>query len=189
MSYSAEMMARTPSCTFAFTVALLSCLALPGCGEAQRPDGGKGPLPVGSVAPDVTGYDVHHHAVTLSASQGHPAVVYFYPSDGTPGCTKEACAFRDAWTRFVDAGVTVIGVSSNSAESHQQFLEEKKLPFALVSDPDHTISSRYGVGTNIVGDQRMTFLVDREGKIAKVWPDVDPGVHAQEVLAAVQAMP
>ncbi len=186
-------MARTPSRIFAVTlsvgVALASAMALAGCGEAQRPDGGKGPLPVGSPAPDVTGYDVHHHAVALSASLGHPAVVYFYPADGTPGCTKEACAFRDAWTRFVDAGVTVIGVSSNSADSHQRFLEEKKLPFALVSDPDHQVSNRYGVGTNIVGDQRMTFLVDREGKIAKVWPDVDPGVHAEEVLAAVRAMP
>ena len=189
MSYSAEMTARTRSCVLAFGAALFLAIASVGCGQVERPDGGKGPLPIGSPAPDVTGFDVHHHAVKLSGSQGHAAVVYFYPSDGTPGCTKEACAFRDAWSKFVDAGVTVIGVSSNSARSHQEFLEEKKLPFALASDEDHTISSRYGVGSNIVGDQRMTFLVDREGKIAKVWPDVDPGVHAEEVLTAVRALP
>ncbi len=186
------MKARTRSSAFAvFTFAAVAACAsvATGCGPVQRPDGGKGPLPPGAVAPAVTGYDVHHTPVTLASAQGHAAVVYFYPSDGTPGCTKEACAFRDAWTKFVDAGVTVIGVSSNSPASHQSFLEEKKLPFALASDEDHTVSSRYGVGSNIIGDQRMTFLVDRDGKIAKVWPDVDPGVHAEEVLAAVRAMP
>ncbi len=183
------MKARTRSSAFTVPLLVLIVASAVACGPVQRPDGGKGPLPVGAVAPAVTGFDVHHHPVTLASAQGHAAVVYFYPSDGTPGCTKEACAFRDAWTKFVDAGVTVIGVSSNSLASHQSFLEEKKLPFALAADEDHTVSSRYGVGTNIIGDQRMTFLVDREGKIAKVWPDVDPGVHAEEVLAAVRAMP
>ena len=146
-------------------------------------------LPVGAMAPEVVGYDVKHQEVALSKSHGHPAVVYFYPVDGSPGCTTEACAFRDVWTKYVDAHVTVIGVSTNSVADHQAFLEEKKLPFALASDPDRKIAISYGVGRAIFGDQRVSFLIDANGKIAHVWPDVDPGVHATDVLAAAKALP
>jgi peroxiredoxin Q/BCP len=170
------------------SLALVS-LAAAGCATVVRPDGGKGLLPVGAPAPDVTGLDVHKVSVPLSAARGHAAVVYFYPADGTPGCTTEACAFRDAWTKYVDAHVTVIGVSTNSAEDHQKFLVDKQLPFALAADPDRNVAEAYGVGKGVFGDNRVTFLVDASGKVAKVWPDVDPGVHADEVLAAVKALP
>ena len=160
---------------------------LVGCGQpAQRPDGGRGPLPVGSSAPDVVGYDVNNREVRLSAQQGHPAVVYFYPKDGTPGCTKEACAFRDAWSRYEQAHIVVIGVSSNSAERHAQFLRDEHLPFALAADEDGRIASAYGVGKGLFGYQRVTFLIDGAGKIARFWPNVDPGAHAEEVLASAR---
>jgi peroxiredoxin Q/BCP len=156
------------------------------CGRpAARPDGGFGLLGVGAKAPEVVGHDAARNEVRLSAQRGHYAVVYFYPMDGSPGCTKEACAFRDAWTRYTNAQVIVIGVSSNSEESHAEFLRDRKLPFALASDESGSIALSYGVGKSLFGLHRVTFLVDPEGQIARVWSDVDPGVHADEVLAAV----
>jgi peroxiredoxin Q/BCP len=167
----------------------LGLLAVVGCGRpAKRPDGGVGLLPVGSDAPEVVGRDVKNTEVRLSAQRGHATVVYFYPKDGTPGCTTEACAFRDAWTRYEKAHIAVIGVSSNSAESHKTFLEEKKLPFALAADESGNIAGSYGVGTGLFGYSRVTFLIDGQGKIARVWENVDPGVHATEVLAAAEAL-
>ena len=143
-------------------------------------------MPVGAPAPEVIGYDAKGAEVKLSALTGKKAVIYFYPKDGSPGCTKEACAFRDAWDRYVKAGVVVIGVSSDSAESHKAFLEKKQLPFALASDESGSIASSYGVPVRFWGESRVTFLVGADGKIVKVWPDVDPGVHAAEVLAAAE---
>jgi thioredoxin-dependent peroxiredoxin len=165
-----------------FAVASLLCA----CGPAHRPDGSVGLLPVGAFAPEVVGYDVKGAEVKVSALAGKKAVIYFYPKDGSPGCTKEACAFRDAWDRYVRAGVVVIGVSSDSAESHKAFLEKKQLPFALAADDSGSIASSYGVPHRFWGDSRVTFLVGADGKIAHVWPDVDPGVHADEVLKAAQ---
>lgn len=160
-----------------------------GCGEVKRPDGGKGLLPVGAVAPSVTGEDANRREVRLDAVRGQPAVVYFYPRDGTPGCTKEACAFRDAWKRFDDAKVVVIGVSTDSPERHRAFQDEHKLPFALASDEDGKVGEAYGVRKNLWGYDRVTFLVGKDGKVARVWPNVDPGVHASEVLGAAAALP
>ena len=168
-------------------VFLLSCMAA--CGAQQRPDGGKGVLEVGATAPELEGVDVSGKRVRLSDSRsakaGKPAVVYFYPKDGTPGCTKEACAFRDAWSRFSERGVVVFGVSRDSEASHAKFLKEHELPFPLVADESGTIQAAYGVPSQLGMSARVTFLVDQTGRIAKVWPDVDPGVHADEVLKAV----
>ena len=170
-------MTRVTSC-LAFALLSLSAAA---CGEVKRPDGGQGLLPVGADAPDVVGRDAAQHDVHLSELKGHPVVVYFYPQDGTPGCTKEACAFRDAWTRLEKADVQVIGVSTNSESSHHDFQKKEKLPFALASD-DGKVGDAYGVKKNLWGFERVSFLVNREGKIAHVWPSVDPAVHADEVV-------
>jgi thioredoxin-dependent peroxiredoxin len=160
------------------------------CGRpAARPDGGFGLLGVGAPAPEVVGYDVDRKEVRLSAQRGHYAVVYFYPADGTPGCTTEACAFRDAWGRYEQAHVTVLGVSSNSSERHQEFLRDRKLPFALASDESGAVAASYGVGKGLFGFERVTFLVDGESRVARVWNDVDPAIHANEVLAATQGAP
>jgi peroxiredoxin Q/BCP len=160
-----------------------------GCGPARRPDGGVGLLPVGAAAPEVVGYDAAGKDVRLSAlTAAHTkAVVYFYPKDESPGCTTEACAFRDAWDRYIKAGVSVIGVSSDSRESHTEFLQKKHLPFALASDEDGTVGATYGVPKRLWGYSRVTFLVGADGKIVHVWPDVDPGIHADEVLQAAGA--
>jgi peroxiredoxin Q/BCP len=169
-------------------VLLLVLLTL-ACGPAKRPDGGVGLLAVGSVAPEVVGYDVTGAEVRLSKAihDGKKAVIYFYPKDASPGCTTEACAFRDAWDRYTKAGVVVLGVSSDSAESHKEFLQKKKLPFALASDVSLEVAATYGVPKRLWGYSRVTFLVGAHGKIARVWPDVDPGVHADEVLQAATA--
>jgi peroxiredoxin Q/BCP len=153
-----------------------------------RPDGGKGLLPVGVMAPEVVGVAADGGVSRLSACRGHEAVVYFYPKDGTPGCTKEACAFRDAFERYEALHVTIFGVSRDSAASHVEFRASEKLPYSLVSDGDGAISRAYGVGSTFGMDSRVTFLVNAEGRVAEVWPDVDPGVHANQVLAAVTAL-
>lgn len=165
-----------------FACAALALFA--GCKGApvKRPDGGAGLLPVGALAPDVRAKDASGREVTLSGARGHAAVVYFYPRDGTPGCTKEACAFRDAWDRYVAAGVVVLGVSRDSEESHRAFMAEHRLPFALASDESGALERAYGVPSTLGLTRRVTFLVSGDGRVAQVWPDVDPGVHASDVL-------
>jgi len=167
---------------------LLALLMFGACGAQQRPDGGEGVLPVGATAPDVTGVDRAGETHSLSESRGKPAVVYFYPKDGTPGCTTEACAFRDTWSRFSERGVVVFGVSRDSADSHAKFLEEHALPFPLVADESGRIQAAYGVPSRLGMAARVTFLVDQHGRIAKVWPNVDPGVHADEVLETIDEL-
>jgi peroxiredoxin Q/BCP len=168
----------------AFTFAL----ALTACGDVRRPDGSYGLLPVGASAPDVSAEDATGHATRLSEKRGRAVVVYFYPADETPGCTKEACAFRDAWTKLEAAEVDVIGVSTNSVERHRTFQKKQNLPFALAADETGSIGAAYGVRKNLWGYDRVTFLVDREGKVARVWPSVDPAVHAEEVLRAASTL-
>jgi len=154
------------------------------CGPVKRPDGGKGLLPVGASAPDFEGRDMTGKTVRLSEQRGHSAVVYFYPKDGTPGCTTEACAFRDAWRRYDKRGIVIFGVSRDSNDSHQEFRTHNALPFPLVADEDGSIDRAYGVPSLLGMSKRVTFLVGPDGKVAHVWPDVDPGVHADEVLGA-----
>jgi len=157
------------------------------CGPVVRPDGGKGLLPVGEMAPDLVGTAPNGAVTRLTTCRGHAAVVYFYPMDGTPGCTKEACAFRDAFTQYDALHVTVFGVSRDSSASHVQFRAKHELPFALVSDEDGTLARAYGVKSTFGMASRVTFLVGPDGRIAHVWPDVDPALHAKQVLAEIKA--
>ena len=159
------------------------------CGEVKRPDGGTGLVAIGTSAPEVVAEDPAGHQVRLSENNGKAVVVYFYPADGTPGCTKEACAFRDAWQKLDAAGVVVLGVSSNSTESHRKFQKEHQLPFALASDESGAVARSYGVSEKLWGYDRVSFLVGKDGKVAKIWPSVDPGVHAREVIDEAAKLP
>jgi thioredoxin-dependent peroxiredoxin len=169
--------------------ALTAAALITGCGAVSRPDGGEGHLPVGSAVPDLSAVDQEGTTRRLSAERGHPLIVYFYPKDGTPGCTKEACAFRDAWDRFKQAGVQIFGVSTDDSASHAEFAKEHKLTFPLLADPDSTWTKAFGVSTTLGMASRVSFLIDANGKVAKVYPDVDPGVHADEVLKDAAALP
>ena len=177
--------ARHPWVAAVAAAGVLALGCLPACGSVQRPDGGEGLLPVGASAPDLVGETQAGERVRLSSRLGRSVVVYFYPMDATPGCTTEACAFRDAFDRYTEHGVTIFGVSQDSAESHREFSSHQKLPFPLVADEDGSVTRAYGVPSRLGLSARVTFLVSPEGRIARVWPDVDPGVHASEVLAAV----
>jgi peroxiredoxin Q/BCP len=179
---------RQPTLFFAL-IALLAGAAA-GCGAATRPDGGSGLLPAGSAAPDLSAPDQTGKVRRIAEERGHPLVVYFYPKDGTPGCTKEACAFRDTWERFRQAGVQIYGVSADDQKSHEQFAKEQHLPFPIVADPGHSWSAAFGVSTKLGMDARVSFLIDPSGKVSKTYPNVDPALHADEVLkdaAAVSA--
>ena len=170
----------------ALTLAL--CLSLSACGAAQRPDGEKGLLPQDHDAPALSAVDQRGAPVALAKEKGHFVVVYFYPRDETPGCTKEACAFRDAWTQLSEGGITVIGVSSDDAASHAEFAKKHSLPFSLVPDTDHAWATAFGVSSKLGMYQRVSFLIDKKGKVARVYPDVDPGIHASQILADVLAL-
>lgn len=126
--------------------------------------------------------------VNLADLGGKPTLVYFYPKDGTPGCTTEACAFRDVWKKYDDAGVLIVGVSADSNESHAEFAEEHGLPFPLIADEDGVWAKAFGVGATLGMTARDSFLIGPDGTIAKVYPGVDPGVHADEVLRDATAL-
>lgn len=143
---------------------------------------------MGSPAPDVFAPDQNGALQRLSDHRGRAVVVYFYPKDGTPGCTQEACAFRDAWDKFKVANVIVFGVSTDDRTSHESFAREHNLPFPILADPDQTWLQAFGVPTTAGMASRVTFLISPDGKIAKVYPDVDPGVHADEVLKDAAAL-
>ncbi len=140
------------------------------------------PLAPGAAAPTLSTTAHDGTTVDLGALGGKATLVYFYPRDGTPGCTKEACAFRDVWTKYESAGVLVVGVSSDSDESHRAFAEEHGLPFPLVADENGAWAEAFGVGSKLGITNRDSFLIGPDGTIAKVYPGVDPGVHAEEVL-------
>jgi peroxiredoxin Q/BCP len=130
--------------------------------------------------------------VSLSEFKGKQVVLYFYPKDDTPGCTKEACAFRDHFAEFGKQGAVVLGVSVDPVKSHDKFAGKFKLPFTLVSDEDKRIVQAYGVwgekqfmGRKYMGTNRVTFLIGPDGRIKKIWPKVKPEEHAEEVLAAL----
>ncbi len=148
-------------------------------------------LKEGTVAPDFTVKDADGETVRLKDLRGQKVVLYFYPKDDTPGCTKEACAFRDAFADYKKRNIKVLGVSLDSEASHKKFAAKYKLPFTLLADTDHAISDAYGVygqkkfmGRSYMGVNRMTFLIDEKGKIKKVFEKVKPEDHAQEVLNA-----
>jgi peroxiredoxin Q/BCP len=172
-----------------FAVMALISVALMACsGQVRRPDGGFGLLPSGANAPEVVGHGPNGD-VRLTSLKGKAVVVYFYPQDETPGCTKEACAFRDAWNDLQKADIEVMGVSTNSAERHQAFQQRHQLPFALAADDSGDIGAAYGVSKKLWGYDRVTFLIDRNGRVAHVWPSVDPGIHAREVIEEASRLP
>jgi peroxiredoxin Q/BCP len=149
-------------------------------------------LKEGDLAPGFTAITNGGGKVSLSDFKGKHVILYFYPRDNTPGCTKEACAFRDEFGAFTRKGAVVLGVSTDSAESHDKFAGKYRLPFTLVSDEDKNIAQAYGawgeksfLGRKYQGTHRVTFLIGLDGKIKRVWPAVKPGEHAQEVLAAL----
>ena len=149
-------------------------------------------LKVGDQAPDFTAPTSGGGRVSLADLKGRPVVLYFYPKDDTPGCTKEACAFRDLFAPFKKKGAVVLGVSVDSSKSHDKFVEKYRLPFTLVADDDRKIVQAYGVwgektfmGRKYLGTHRVTFLIGPDGKIKKIWPKVKPEEHAEEVLAAL----
>lgn len=142
---------------------------------------------IGAQAPDLE-TTAHNGDVIALRELDKPAIVYFYPRDETPGCTAEACAFRDAWDRYEKQGVLVIGVSADSNASHLQFAEEHQLPFPLIADEGLEWASAFGVETTLGMTRRISFLLDHKGRIAKVYPKVDPGVHAEEILDDVASL-
>jgi len=160
-------------------------LVLAAC-VARRPDGGSGLLPLGAPAPDFPARDASGKVVHLSDFGGSPRLVYFYPKDETPGCTKEACAFRDSYEQFRAKHVIVFGVSRDSEESHDGFRAAHSLPFPLAADADGSLEKAYGVPSHLGFSSRVSFFVGKDGKVAHVFEKVDPVVHAKEVLDMIE---
>jgi peroxiredoxin Q/BCP len=149
-------------------------------------------IKAGVEAPDFALPDETGTQRKLSEYRGKPVVLYFYPKDDTPGCTKEACSFRDDYPEYQKAGVTILGVSPNTPQQHVKFKEKYHLPFTLLADQDHKVCELYGVwgkkkmmGREYDGVFRTTFLIDAQGKIVKVFENVSPSGHSGEVLAAL----
>jgi peroxiredoxin Q/BCP len=147
-------------------------------------------LKVGDTAPDFSLLDEHGRPVSLKDFLGKKVVVlYFYPKDFTSGCTTEACSFRDNYQPYQDKGAVVIGVSLDSVESHLKFSQKYNLPFAILSDNDKEVAKAYGVlGIGGFLTKRVTFIIDKEGRIAAVFPKVDVKRHSQEVLEALDQL-
>jgi thioredoxin-dependent peroxiredoxin len=147
-------------------------------------------LKEGDVAPAFSAATNGGGKMSLADFKGRNVILYFYPKDDTPGCTKEACAFRDQFSEFKKRGAVVLGVSTDSVKSHGKFVENFKLPFPLLADEDKQIVTAYGVwgeksfmGRKYMGTHRVTFLIGPEGRIKRIWPRVKPEEHAAEVLA------
>jgi thioredoxin-dependent peroxiredoxin len=136
--------------------------------------------------------------VSLESLRGKPVVLYFYPKDDTPGCTRQACGIRDAWGEFERRGAVVLGVSPDSAKKHVKFREKYALPFTLLADEDHAVAETYGTWveksfagrkfstSSLFGIERSTFVIDADGNIAKIMRKVKPDTHVDEVLAALR---
>jgi peroxiredoxin Q/BCP len=149
-------------------------------------------LKEGDKAPTFTVATSGGGTVSLADYKGQNVILYFYPKDDTPGCTKEACAFRDDFAAFKRKGAVLLGVSPDSVKSHDKFVTKFKLPFTLLADEDKSIVQAYGVwgekvfmGRKYLGVYRVTFLIGPDGRIKKIWPKVKPEEHAAEVLAAI----
>jgi len=150
-------------------------------------------IQAGIPAPDFSLPDETGVIRKLSNYQGKPLVLYFYPKDDTPGCTTEACNFRDDYSRYQDTGVTILGVSPDTPKKHTKFKEKYGLPFTLLADEDHKVCELYGVwglkkymGREYEGVYRTTFLIDSQGRIIKVFENVKPAEHSAEVLEALK---
>ena len=152
------------------------------------------PIQSGRTAPDFELEDETGTPRRLSDFRGKPVVLYFYPKDDTPGCTTEACNFRDDYSAYENAGVTILGVSPDTVKSHQKFKEKHGLPFPLLADKDHKVCELYDVwglkkmmGREYMGVLRTTFLIDAQGKIVRVFEKVKPAEHSAELLAELSA--
>ena len=157
-------------------------------------------LVTGSVAPAFSAVAVggpygDGTAVSLSDFAGKNVVLYFYPRDDTPGCTKQACGFRDEMGEFESAETVVLGVSTDTVESHEKFVEKYELTFPLLADEDHAVAEKYGVwveknlyGKKSMGIARTTFLIDKTGKIAAIWPKVKVDGHIREVIKQLESL-
>ena len=150
-------------------------------------------LEAGAQAPDFELLDHQGQRIRLRDLRGKRVVLYFYPRDGTPGCTREACSFRDVYAKLQKAGVVVLGVSPDPPESHARFRERHRLPFPLLSDPEGKVAQAYGAwaqktlyGRKRWGVARTTFLVGPDGRVERVWRRVKPDGHGEEVLGALQ---
>jgi peroxiredoxin Q/BCP len=146
----------------------------------------------GKQAPDFALRADNGRTVKLSTLRGKPVVVYFYPKDDTPGCTREACAFRDRQAEIGRSGATVLGISPDDLERHRQFRDKFNLNFPLLADPDHKVAEKYGAwrernmyGKTVMGIQRSTFVIDARGRVARVWRSVKVDGHDEQVLAAL----
>jgi peroxiredoxin Q/BCP len=151
------------------------------------------PVKEGDPAPAFEAKTISGETIRLADLKGKDVVLYFYPKDDTPGCTKEACSFRDSFAKFKKRGVEVFGVSLDSEKSHQKFIDKYSLPFRLLADTERKISDSFGtygekkfMGRTYMGNHRMTFLIDEQGKIKKIFSKVKPEEHAEEVLAAFE---
>ena len=155
-------------------------------------------LAIGDSAPDFTLPAYPGGTISLKqfrGTNGKNVVLYFYPRDNTPGCTTEACDFRDGLAQFQHADTVVLGVSTDDVASHQKFVEEFTLPFPLLADTDHALAEKYGVwveksnyGKKYMGIQRATFLINKQGKIAAIWPNVKVAGHVAEVAEALSQL-
>jgi len=149
----------------------------------------------GKAAPDFTLVSADGETVSLAGLRGRPVVLYFYPRDNTPGCTREACAFRDTMARIKKTGAVVLGVSPDSTASHDKFRREHRLNFPLLSDPDRKVAKKYGAfgekvmyGRKVQGMIRSTFIIDADGVVRKVFPRVKVDGHAEAVLGTLKAL-
>jgi peroxiredoxin Q/BCP len=147
------------------------------------------PISSGISAPDFSLADEKGMIRSLSDFRGHPVILYFYPKDDTPGCTTEACNFRDDYSQYQQTGVIILGISPDSPAKHTKFIAKYQLPFTLLSDGDHKVCEQYGVwgrkkfmGREYDGVFRTTFLIDQEGMIIRVFENVSPGTHSADVL-------
>lgn len=154
-----------------------------------------GGLKVGDRAPAFSLKDTNGETVRLSDFKGRKVVLYFYPKDMTPGCTKEACGFRDDYSELQRRGIEVLGVSGDSQASHQKFTDAYSLPFRLLSDPTHEVMEKYGAwgeknmyGKKVTGVLRSTFIIDEQGRIAHIFRKVKTDTHSRDVLAVVDRL-
>ncbi len=149
----------------------------------------------GKPAPGFTLASDSGETVRLADLRGTPVVLFFYPKDDTPGCTRQACGIRDAWAEFEHAGATVLGISILDEASKARFKAKHSLPFGLLADPDHAVAEAYGVwveklnyGKAYMGIERSTFVIDADGTLTKVLRKVNPDTHAEQVLAAIDGL-
>jgi thioredoxin-dependent peroxiredoxin len=150
---------------------------------------------IGQPAPDFSLESDSRETISLESLRGRPLVVYFYPKDDTPGCTRQACAIRDNWAEFGRLGATVIGVSPQSAESHRKFKQKYSLPFPLLADTDHAMAEAYGVwvekknyGRTYMGISRSGFVIDADGRLAAAKRNVKADAHLDWALAEVKKL-